>query len=228
MTLSFYELSGRAFRLTDSRHSGEVTEAHPDFKLADGELSFRIEQIEADDKIASARGFFYWFKHFTRVFWGYFTRPSIYKECSPILLEADVEVKTDRFREHTLAFSPSDYAPDLHDYTAPKLDGGKHLRILPTAYKVNRAEVARRKKETLVERLGFSVFLFLLPLVLMLVSASIQAGTLTMIGIFAMVVLYPIIALILLLWRRSAKQFEEKVESKVRELNKKLAEPQYL
>lgn len=227
MTISFFELSGRRFRLTDSTHSGEVSESSPDFKLTEGELSFRAEQIEPDDKVLSAQGFGYWFKHFTRVFWGYFAPMPIYKKCSPILLEADVEVKTERYREHTVAFTPSDYSPDLHDYTAPKLDGGKDLRITPICYKVNQAEVKRRQKETLVERLGLSTFLFLLPIVFMLVSASIQAGTLTMIGIFSMFVLYPLIALILFLWRRSCKQFEVKVKNKVLELNTLLQTPQY-
>lgn len=227
MTVSFWGLTRSGFRLTDSSNSAEVTSGRPDFKLTDGENTFHAEQFAIEAKKTSAQRFFYCFKHFTRMFWGYFTILSIYKECSPIMIEADVEVKTTRYREQMMAFEEGGYAPDIHDFTAPKLDGGKDLLVTPTAYKVNEVEVKRRKTETFFERLGLSTFLFLLPIVLMLISASIRAGTLTMIGIFSSVVLYPLIALIWILWIRNCKRFEEKVKSKVMELNRVISARNY-
>lgn len=227
MTVSFCGLTHTGFRLTDGVHSEDVTGAQPDFKLTDGETAFRAEQFAIEEKKTSGKRFFYYLKHFTRMFWGYFTLPSIYKECSPILIEADIEVKNTRYREQMVAFEPGSYAPDLHDFTAPRLEGGKDFFITPTAYKVNESEVKRRKTETLAERLGLSTFLFLLPIVIILVSASIQAGTLAMIGVFSMVVLYPLIAVIFLFWRKNCRLLDEKVRSKVLELNYGLGKRDY-
>lgn len=227
MTVGFLELSNNRFRLTDREHSEEVSEAQPFFKLTDGELTFRAEQITADDEKTPAQRILYFLKHFTRMFWGYFTLPSIYEECNPIMLEADLEVKNTRFREQTIVFSPSCYAPDIHDYTAPKLDGGKDFAVTPIAYKVNERELSRRRFEILAERLGLSTLLLLIPVLLMIASAAIRVPTLGMIAIFAAIALYPLIPIMLVRWNKAYKLFDQKARQKAIELNESLHARKY-
>lgn len=222
MTIGFLQLDGNCLRLTDRAHSEEVTEAQPYFKLSDGELSFHALQILSLPKQTPAQRFGYLLKHFTRMFWGYFTLPSVYEECSPIMLEADVEVKTTRYRELTLVYEKSCYAPDIHDYTAPRLEGGKDFSVTPIAYSVNENELKRRRTETLAERLGFSTFLLFIPVLLMIASAAIRVPTLGMIAIFAAIALYPLIPVMLVRWHKAYKRFEVKARQKALELNEML------
>lgn len=223
MTIGIYGPSNCSFRLTDRKHSDELTEDQPYFELTEGETTFRVEQTASGERNKPIKRFLKSILHFTRVIWsGFFDNPAIYTECSPIMIEADVEVKNTRYRDQTLAFSPSNYAPDIHDYTAPILDGGKDFSVTPTAYKADVKEIARRKSETLTEKLGASFVLLLIPMLLMLGAYLIPSATLGVVAIFAAIVLYPLIPIMLIRWHIAAKRFAEKVYKKEAELNEKL------
>lgn len=228
MTVDFWGLSNGSFRLTDSEHSEVVTEAQPFFKLTDGVLRFKAEQISVGGKKKLLRSYLKSLFGFVKViFDGFVGYPAIYRACSPIMLDAEIEVKNTRYSEQTIAYTPSGYAPDTHDYTAPKLEGGKDLMITPVSYQVDEVEMERRQKETLVEKLGASTALFLIPIPLMIASAFIQAGTLTMISVFAAIAFYPLIPFLLLRWRKQSKQFAEKLAQKALELNEALKAKKY-
>lgn len=227
MTISFMKLSNTAFRLTSRQKDEVVSEARPDFQLTEEDLIFRAKQITAENPRTPLQSALYFLKHFTRMFWGYFTHPSIYEECNPIMLEANVELKTTRYREQTMVYMRSEYSRDMHDYTTPKLDGGMDFSVTPIAYTVNENEVKRREFETFAERLGLSTVLFLIPVLLLIATGIILAPTLGMIAIFVAVVLYPLIVLLFVFWRRDCKRLETKAAQKAIELNKALRERQY-
>lgn len=225
MIIGIYGQSNSRFRLTDRTHSEELTEAQPFFDLTEGEMTFRVEQTASGIRKNPIMRFLKSILHFTRVIWsGFFGNPTIFTECSPILLTADVELKTTRYREQTLVFTPGAYAPDTHDYVAPKIEGGKDFTVTPTAYKVDEEEVSRRVKETLTEKLGASTVLLLVPVLLMLAAYLIPSATLGVVSLFAAIVLYPIIPLMLIFWYRQVKRFRDKVADKAVQLNEALEE----
>lgn len=220
MTIGIYGLSKSSFKLSDSKHSEELTEAQPFFELTEGEMNFRAEQTASGKHENPLVRFLKSILHFTRVIWsGFFGNPTIYTECSPILLTAEIELKTPRFSEQTLVFTPSAYAPDTHDYVAPKLEGGKDFTVTPIAYKVDENEVSRRIKETLTEKLGASLVLLLVPVLLMVGAYLIPSATLGVVSLFTAIVLYPIIPLMFIFWHRQVKRFRVKVADKQAELN---------
>lgn len=228
MTIGFLGLDKGSFRLTDVRHSEEVTEAQPFFELTDGELTFRAEQISGRAKKKPLRRFLRSMMHFTRVIWdGFFGHPAVFADCGPIMLEAEIEVKNTRFLEQTLVFTPSNYAPDIHDYTTPKLEGGRDFRITPISYRVDEGELDRRKKETLIEKLGASAVLFLIPTLLLIAAGVILSKMLVAIALFAAVILLPLIPVMLIRWRGQCKQFAEKAEQKAIALNDALGQTDY-
>lgn len=227
MTIGFMDLFDHRFRLTDLSHSEEIGEEQPCFHLTEGASDFHAEQIAAEGKKSPIQRVLHFLKHFTRMFWGYFTLPTIYEECSPILLEAKIEVKTTRYRELSMVFCPSSYAPDLHDYTAPRLEGGKDFTVTPIGYRVNEQAIGRRRRETLAERLGLSLFLLVIPVLLMIASAVIKVPTLGMIAIFAAVALYTLIPILFYRWHKMYKNLAQKAKQKADELNHALGVRDY-
>ncbi len=220
MTIGILGLSGGSFRLTDRTHSASVTEAHSVFELTEGESAFRAEQQTVGCGGPPLIRLFKSLICFFGVIWnGFFRRTSIYSGSSPILLSAEIAVKTVRFNEQTLIFTPGAYAADIHDYTAPMLEGGKDFVITPVGYRKDIEEIRRRARENLFERIGASVTLFCIPVLIMLAAMAIPSSTLGMVSIFMAVVLYPMIPLLFIRWRRDYRRFERKVSETVDRLN---------
>ena len=188
MTVHFPGLSDEIFCLSDSRHSDTISRTNDTFTLAEGESEFAVRQIA--NAPATPRGgwlIYLMGQILTAPIRALFIRKAIYERCDPILLSAKVKIKPCRYDFCTLFFSAGGYSEDTHTYFPPHLQGEEQLHIEPCDCVLDEANLVRALREETYSKIGYAVWLALLPILLCLTSLIWESPTLFAVGLMLLV-----------------------------------------
>lgn len=188
MTIHVLGLANEVLRLSDSRHSEIITKENDTFTLAEGEREFTVEQTAAaPTKPRGGWAIYLLGQIVTALIRALVIRKPIYERCNPILLTAKVQIKPCRYDFCTLFYVAGGYNEDTHTYYPPRLEGEEQLSIEAVGYSLDEANVTRAVREETDNKVGYTVWLIVLPIVLFITALLWETPPLSAIALFVLV-----------------------------------------
>lgn len=220
MTISFPTLKDEKLRVFDAKHSAVLSKENSSFTLTDGESEFTVEQI-ATSTHRSPLGWIVYFllQLLTALPRAIAFRKPIFMRCNPILLTAQVRVKSFRFSDLTLFLDPGGYNIDVHSYQPPVLTGDKELSIQVLHYSSDQVSVASAIGEEKMSKIGYCIAMFIVPVFLVILTFVTNFGIFFAIALGLLPFLIAFTALAIGHSKRVQCRLREKVEDTLRFLN---------
>lgn len=220
MTIHLLGLSDERFRLSDAQHSEILTKENCAFTLAEGEREFTIEQIAASRRRNAVQWcIFLLLQTLSALIRALCIRKPIFARCNPFTLSAKVKIAPCRYDALTLFFTAGGYSRDLHSYQPPTLEGDKELSVERMRFSADENAVDEAICEEKFSKLGYTLALFAVPIVLIVIFAITNYrifAAIAAVNLFSTI----LIAILIQLHSKSAKKsLRDKIADSLRHLN---------